>query len=127
MLASHQEGLPNSLLEGMAMGVPMVTTKVGGVTDIATNGVDALVVPPRNPEAMAQALFSLIESPQLRLRLSQAATARIHNVFSLQKCVDGYRLLYDSMLRQPALSSADIARRFHSGSVELSPLSAAHA
>ena len=127
VLASHQEGLPNSLLEGMAMGVPMVTTKVGGVTDIATNGVDALVVPPRNPEAMAQALFSLIESPQLRLRLSQAATARIHNVFSLQKCVDGYRLLYDSMLRQPALSSADIARRFHSGSVELSPLSAAHA
>ena len=127
VLASHEEGLPNSLLEAMAIGVPMITTNVGGVADIVTNGLDALVVPPRNPEAMAEALIAMIKSPQLRLRLGQAASARIHDVFSLQKCIDGYRLLYESMLRQPKLSSADIARRFQPGSVNLSPTSAAHA
>lgn len=127
VLASHEEGLPNSLLEAMAMGVPMITTNVGGVADIVTNGLDALVVPPRNPEAMAEALIAMIDSPQLRLRLGQAASARIHDVFSLQKCVDGYRLLYEAMLRQPKLSSADIARRFLPGPVNLSPTSATHA
>jgi len=76
---------------------------------------------------MAEALIAMIESPQLRLRLGQAASARIHDVFSLQKCIDGYRLLYESMLRQPKLSSADIARRFQPGSVNLSRTSAAHA
>jgi glycosyltransferase involved in cell wall biosynthesis len=127
VLASHQEGLPNSLLEAMAMGVPTVTTNVGGVVDIVTNGVDALVVPPRNPEAIAEALLAMIESPELRLRLGGAATARVHGMFSLQRCVDAYQLLYESMLHRPRLSSTDIARRFQSGSVELSPLSAAHA
>jgi glycosyltransferase involved in cell wall biosynthesis len=112
VLASHQEGLPNSLLEAMALGVPMVATKVGGVTDIATDEEDALLVPPRAPHALAMALLRLINCPELRLRLGKAATARVHNTFSLQACVDGYRQLYELMMRQPHLSSADITRQF---------------
>jgi glycosyltransferase involved in cell wall biosynthesis len=112
VLASHQEGLPNSLLEAMALGVPMVATKVGGVTDIATDEEDALLVSPRAPQALAMALLRLINSPELRLRLGRAAKARVHNTFSLQACVDGYRHLYALMLRQPHLSGADITRQF---------------
>jgi glycosyltransferase involved in cell wall biosynthesis len=112
VLASHQEGLPNSLLEAMALGVPMVATKVGGVTDIATDEEDALLVSPRAPQALATALLRLTNSPELRLRLGRAAKARVHNTFSLQACVDSYRHLYELMLRQPRLSGADITRQF---------------
>jgi glycosyltransferase involved in cell wall biosynthesis len=112
VLASHQEGLPNSLLEAMALGVPMVATRVGGVTDIATDEEDALLVSPHAPQALATALLRLTNSPELRLRLGRAAKARVHNTFSLQACIDGYRHLYELMLRQPRLSGADITRHF---------------
>jgi glycosyltransferase involved in cell wall biosynthesis len=112
VLASHQEGLPNSLLEAMSMGTPTVTTNVGGVADIVTDGVDALVVPPRDSEAMAGALLRLVESADLRKQVGAAAAVRIRSAFSLDACVDSYSRLYKMMLHQPTLSSAEIVRQF---------------
>ena len=112
VLASHQEGLPNSLLEAMSMGAPMVTTNVGGVADIVTDAVDALVVPPRDPEAMAAALLRLVESNDLRARVGVAASDRIRSAFSLDVCIENYLRLYRMMLQRPRLSGAVIARQF---------------
>ena len=117
VLASHQEGLPNSLMEGMALGVPMVATTVGGVNDIATDGVDALLVPPRDPSALGAALLRLIEDPALRARVGRAAATRIASVFPLAACVSAYRRLYNLMLRQPDVAGADIARQFRAHSL----------
>jgi glycosyltransferase involved in cell wall biosynthesis len=114
VLASHQEGLPNSLLESMAAGVAMVTTDVGGVTDIATDEVDALLVPSRNPQAMAKALMRMISDDGLRTRLGDAAALRIRTEFSLDACVDSYLRLYRLMLANPSLQGADVARAFRS-------------
>lgn len=116
VLASHEEGLPNSLLEGMAMGVPMVATKVGGVSDIATDNLDALLVPARDPDAMAAALAKLVTDPQLRWRLGQNAALRIRQSFSLDACVNAYLRLYELMLCRPHLPSTDIVRQFPLGS-----------
>lgn len=116
VLASHEEGLPNSLLEGMAMGVPMVTTRVGGVSDIATDNLDALLVPARDPDAMAAALAKLVTDPQLRSRLGQNAALRIRQSFSLDACVNAYLRLYELMLCRPQLPSTDIVRQFPLGS-----------
>lgn len=112
VLASHEEGSPNSLLEAMSMGTPMVTTNVGGVADIATDGVDALVVPPRHPEAIAAALLRFVQSADMRRRVGAAAAARIRDAFSLDACVESYLRLYRMMLRRPSLPSVEIARQF---------------
>ena len=112
ILASHEEGSPNSLLEYMAAGLAVVCTKVGGVTDIATNNVDALLVPPRDPIALGQAILKLIQDERMRKTLARAAGSRVRTAFSLQSCVDAYKHLYDLMLEQPLLSADEITRRY---------------
>jgi glycosyltransferase involved in cell wall biosynthesis len=102
----------------MAMAVPMVATKVGGVSDIATDNVDALLVPPRDPDSMATALGKLINDAHLRTRLGEAGALRIRNSFSLDACVSAYLRLYELMLRQPVLASADIVRQFQSETLD---------
>jgi glycosyltransferase involved in cell wall biosynthesis len=112
VLASHQEGLPNSLLESMAASLPTVATRVGGVPDVATDGVDALLVPPRDAEALAAAILKLAADSALRARIGQAARRRVETAFSLEANVDAYLRLYRLLLEEPALAGKDIARRF---------------
>jgi glycosyltransferase involved in cell wall biosynthesis len=114
ILASHQEGSPNSLLEYMAAGLAVASTKVGGVADIATDNVDALLVPPHDPVALGQALLRLMQSAPLRERLASEGASRVRKGFTLDACVDAYANLYDLMLAQPPLPADEIARRYRS-------------
>lgn len=72
---SHSEGSPNVVLEAMAAGLPIAANAVGGVPEILEEGVTGLMVPPRNPEAMANAMLRLLSDPELRSRLGSAARA----------------------------------------------------
>ena len=74
-LSSRHEGLPVSLMEAAALGLPTVATRVGGLGDVLTDGVDALVVPPEQPDALAAAYLRVVGDPDLRARLSQGADA----------------------------------------------------
>ncbi len=76
MSTSWQEGFGLPGLEAMACGIPLVTTDSGGVRDYAINGETALVTPPRNPEAIADALIRLIDNGNLRERLRQNGLAK---------------------------------------------------
>jgi glycosyltransferase involved in cell wall biosynthesis len=62
----HNEGCPNALLEAMGSGLPIVVTPVGGIPDIVTDGLNALLVPPRNPAELTKAIRHLIAEPQIR-------------------------------------------------------------
>jgi glycosyltransferase involved in cell wall biosynthesis len=76
VLASTSEGLPMVLLEAMSYGLAIVATSVGGVPDVVEDRVEALVVPPGDPAALAGALAELASAPDLRTRLGGAARRR---------------------------------------------------
>jgi len=75
-LASHHEGLPVALMEALALGVPAVATRVGGVAELVTDGIDAVLVPPGEPSLLADALVALAQDPARRAALANAATER---------------------------------------------------
>lgn len=78
LLPSHGEGLPNAMIEAMALGLPVVVTQVGSIPDVIEHGVNGILVPPENPEALSAALRVLVGDSALQHRLGVNAwnTAR---------------------------------------------------
>jgi L-malate glycosyltransferase len=74
--ASHYDSLPNAIIEGMSIGRPAVVTSTGGITELVGHEETGLVVPPRNPDALAHALSRLLRNADLRHRLGAAAKRR---------------------------------------------------
>lgn len=77
VLPSHSEGMPNSLVEAAAYGLPIVATSVGGVPEMTRNGESALLVPPRNPAALAGAMERLLNDRQMAATLGEHARATL--------------------------------------------------
>ena len=69
VLPSYREGTPRSVLEAMAMGRPIITTDVPGCRETVVEGSNGLLVPARDPKALASAMESLIEQPHLRAEM----------------------------------------------------------
>jgi glycosyltransferase involved in cell wall biosynthesis len=99
VLSSRTEGMPNTLLEAMAMGRPCVVTPVGGVAEIARDGVEALHVPPGDRAAMAVGLARVLEDAQLRESLGHAARVRVEGAFSFARRVRRMEDIYERLAR----------------------------
>lgn len=97
LLSSLSEGISNAALEAMACGLPVVTTDCGGMREAVTDGVEGLVVPVRDPAAMAAALARLAGDPQLRHRLGTAARERILQDFLLTQQVEEFKALFETV------------------------------
>lgn len=78
-----RDGLPTVLLEAMALGTPVVATDVVGIPEVVRHGDTGLLVPERQPEALATALAQLLSTPSLRLRLSTGARALMEQSFDV--------------------------------------------
>jgi glycosyltransferase involved in cell wall biosynthesis len=74
---SFQEGMPNSVLEAMAAGLPVVATRVSGNEDLVTDGENGLLVPPGDPSALAAAIRRLVDDPALARRMGARARERV--------------------------------------------------
>jgi glycosyltransferase involved in cell wall biosynthesis len=98
-LPSHSEGLPLSLLEGMAAGAAVVATYVGDVPSVLEDGAAGLLVPPGKPEALAGALRRLVEEPQTRAALGAAARLRIERRYSQAAMVHELLDIYRAVAR----------------------------
>lgn len=83
VLASLFEGMPNVVMEAMAMSRAVVATDVNGARELMQDGKTGLVVPPRNPEALAEGIERLIDSPDLLERFGQAGYERVRREFSM--------------------------------------------
>ena len=98
VLPSHEEGLSNAVLEGMAAGLPMVVTDVGGNAEAVIDGQTGFVVPSKNPKALAVALERLIIDPELRESMGDAGRQRVEECFTLDACVHAYQALFHEVL-----------------------------
>lgn len=94
VLASYGEGLPYALLEGMAAGTPAIATRVGAIPDVVTEGVHGLLVPCRDPEAIAGAILKLAADRELLARMSVACRKRIAGSYSMERLSADFRRLY---------------------------------
>jgi glycosyltransferase involved in cell wall biosynthesis len=97
VLPSRREGLPKSLLEAAAFGRPIVATDVPGCREIARHDVNAFLVPPDDPVALADAIAVLARDPALRSRLGSAGRALVEAEFSSARIGTDIVALYDSL------------------------------
>jgi glycosyltransferase involved in cell wall biosynthesis len=97
-LPSHSEGSPYVLLEAMAAGVPIVATAVGGVPEMVSDSESALLVPARDPEAMASAIARALSDEELSRRLTTNASSLITSRFSREKHVRSLVEIYRAVV-----------------------------
>lgn len=98
---SHVDNMPNSVLESMASGVPVVSTCVGGVPFIVNDGRTALLVPPNDPDAMAQAILRFGQDPEFAGQVSAAALAEVQR-YRWSAVRQQLRAAYEDAMNAPA-------------------------
>jgi glycosyltransferase involved in cell wall biosynthesis len=94
---SHVEPLGNATLEAMAAGRPVVGARVGGIPEMVVEGETGLLVPPKAPAELADALGRLIADPALRARLGEAGADRARSTFSLEAHVARLEEIYSTL------------------------------
>ncbi len=114
VLPSYGEGLPRVLLEAAACGHALVSTDVPGCREVVIHERTGLLVPPRDPEALAAAIERLIEDPWLRHRLAAGALVHVRR-FDEQRVVDEtlglYAGVFDGARRRPASAERTVSAR----------------
>lgn len=98
-LPSRSEGFSSALLAAMANRLPSVVTRVGGNRELVSDGETGILVPPSDPPELAEALWQLLESRQLRHRMGQAARIRVEENFTLEKKIAQTEAVYQSFLQ----------------------------
>jgi len=108
VMSSLREGLPNSILEAMALGVPVVTTDVAGAKELVVNEVTGFVVAQKDYRTLASSILKILDHDSLRLRMGQSGRSRVETEFSflqrLRSIEDQYCRILDGEPRHPSSS-----------------------
>jgi glycosyltransferase involved in cell wall biosynthesis len=110
VLVSHTEGFSNSLIEGMAAGLPMIATRVGGNVDAIQDELSGLLVSISNAGEIGDAILRLSHDAKLCATLGEQAANRAEAVFSLSSCVDHYERLWRGLANGTQMLPADMIR-----------------
>lgn len=94
VLSSVSEGVPLTLLEAMAVGLPIVTTGVGGIPEVVADGVTGLLVPPRDPATLAAAIMRMQHDDDLARRFGDQGRRLVEDRFDVRAMVALYESLY---------------------------------
>jgi glycosyltransferase involved in cell wall biosynthesis len=101
VLSSTTEGLGTSLLDAMACGKPVVATIAGGIPEVVERGATGLLVPPRDPKRLAEAIVALLKSPENRANLGAAGLSRVRERFSAERMVQDTLGVYQRVAQRP--------------------------
>ena len=111
ILPSRREGLPKSLVEAAACGRPLIASDVPGCREIARHGVNALLVPPEDPEALAHAIATLMNDRDMRIRFGQASRQIVMAEFSSARIGSEIVVLYARLLAETVPSDDRVTGR----------------
>jgi glycosyltransferase involved in cell wall biosynthesis len=106
-----RDGIPNVLVEAMAMELPVVTTHVSGIPELVDDRVNGLLIPERDASALARALAELLSNPSLRRQLGEAARAKVRRSFDSTQTTIALKTLFNARLqRQPRPDASPAGR-----------------
>jgi glycosyltransferase involved in cell wall biosynthesis/ribosomal protein S18 acetylase RimI-like enzyme len=105
VLPSWREGVPRSAIEAAAMARPLVVSNIRGCREVVREGIEGLLVPPRDPGRLAEAILRLVEEPSLRDKLGRAARARAVERFDERQVTDRVVAAYRSLLWEKGLAA----------------------
>ena len=97
VLPSYVENMPVSVLEAMAAGLPVVATSVGAIPEVVEDGVSGVLVPPRDAQALAQAIERVLADPQRRRRMGEAGRARAERDYSVERVMPRLEAMYRTL------------------------------
>jgi len=100
VLCSDMEAFSNAILEYMAAGKPVVATRVGSVEEQVEEGKTALLVPPRNPKQLADAILQLLRDPDTAAAMGLAGRKRVVRCFSIENMAREREDLFESLLKR---------------------------
>src|SRR5262249_41978653 len=116
MAAADLFGLPSgaeasgiALAEALYIGTPVVATRVGGIPEIVDDGVDGVLVPPANSQALAEAIAGLLNDPERRAQLAGAARQKMTSRFSFPSMVTHYEEIYEAALNRKGMPAKALA------------------
>ena len=95
----YGEGVPTVLLEASACSCPLIATDIPGCRDVITHGVNGLLVPPQDPQALAEAIETLLNDPELRAKMGKAGRQLALDKFSLEKIIEQTMAVYQKALK----------------------------
>ncbi|MHC5717067.1 MAG: glycosyltransferase, partial [Nostoc sp.] len=102
ILSTHYEGLPISILEAMRAGLPVVATSVNGIPEEVEHGKTGLLVPRKDVQALANALQTLIQSPDLRQQMGEAGRQKFEQEFTVERMINETKAVYEKIFKQKA-------------------------
>ncbi len=97
ILPSRAEGLSNVLLETMAFEMPVIATRISGTVDVIDHEKDGILIPPEDPEALANAMEFVIKNPEKSYQLGKSARRKVVEEFSLDEIANRYAELYNKL------------------------------
>ena len=100
-----RDGIPNVLAEAMAMGVPVISTAISGIPELIQDGVNGLLVPVRDADAVAAAVRTLLDSPELRRKLSEAGRRTVCERFDSRRTTQQLGNLFFAAVRSNSVSA----------------------
>jgi glycosyltransferase involved in cell wall biosynthesis len=100
VLPSLWEGIPLAMLEAMAMGLPVIASNVGGIPEVIQKPDFGLLVPPKDPNAMANEMIKLLNNQHLRKKIGECGKKHVVDNFSIDSTVDNLDQLYKKVLNE---------------------------
>ena len=104
VLPSRTEGAGISILEAMAVGLPIVATKVGGIPEVVTDNITGLLVNPYDISNLAKAISKLLSKPELIISMGENGREKVFREFDPKRFVDQHEHIYKSLISEKVFS-----------------------